>query len=118
MGIRRYTQTTFTQGEVGSFIKGRAELGIYRAGLETCENMILLPQGGIDRRRGFKFISANLESSTASEVELDPVPAITGILFLHSLTAISIIFLCSLTDNVGDSPVVPPGTIPFVPFFT
>ena len=61
MGIRRYTQTTFTQGEVGSFIKGRAELGIYRAGLETCENMILLPQGGIDRRRGFKFISANLE---------------------------------------------------------
>ena len=38
MTIRRYTQTSFTQGEVGSFIKGRAELGIYRAGLETCEN--------------------------------------------------------------------------------
>ena len=38
MSIRRYTQTTFTQGEVGDFIKGRAELGIYRAGLEKCEN--------------------------------------------------------------------------------
>ena len=35
MSIRRYTQTTFTQGEVGDFIKGRAELGIYRAGFGT-----------------------------------------------------------------------------------
>ena len=32
----------------------------------------------------------------ASEVELEPVPAITGIFPLHSFTAISIIFLCSL----------------------
>ncbi|WP_440913515.1 hypothetical protein [Candidatus Pelagibacter sp.] len=73
MGIRRYTQTTFTQGEVGSFIKGRAELGIYRAGLETCENMILLPQGGVDRRRGFEFISANLDTSTLSDGSTDVV---------------------------------------------
>ena len=61
--------------------------------------------------------SANIESSTASEVEFDPVPAITGIFPPHSLTAISIIFLCSSWDKVGDSPVVPPGTTPFVPFF-
>lgn len=67
MTIRRYTQTSFTQGEVGSFIKGRAELGIYRAGLETCENFLLLPQGGLDRRRGFKFISSNLDSSTLAD---------------------------------------------------
>jgi hypothetical protein len=31
-------------------------------------------------------LSANLESSTASDVELEPVPATTGILFLHSFT--------------------------------
>ena len=67
MTISRYTQTSFTQGEVGSFIKGRAELGIYRAGLETCENFLLLPQGGLDRRRGFKFISSNLDSSTLAD---------------------------------------------------
>ena len=73
MGIRRYTQTTFTQGEVGSFIKGRAELGIYRAGLETCENLILLPQGGIDRRRGFEFVSANLDTSTLADGSTDVV---------------------------------------------
>ena len=67
MSIRRYTQTTFTQGEVGDFIKGRAELGIYRAGLEKCENFLILPQGGIDRRRGFQFISSNLDSSTLAD---------------------------------------------------
>ena len=61
--------------------------------------------------------SANFDNSTASSVELEPVPAITGTLLLHSLTSISIIFLCSLWDKVGDSPVVPPGTTPLVPFF-
>ena len=67
MGISRYTQTTFTQGEVGDFIRGRAELGIYRAGLATCENFLILPQGGIDRRRGFQFISSNLDTSTLAD---------------------------------------------------
>ena len=60
--------------------------------------------------------SACFESSIASEVELEPVPAITGILPLHSLIAISITFLCSIWDKVGDSPVVPAGTTPLVPF--
>ena len=38
----------------------------------------------------------DLVKDIASSVELDPVPAITGIFPLHSFTAISIIFLCSL----------------------
>ena len=61
--------------------------------------------------------SAYLDRSIASSVEFEPVPAIIGILPLHSSTAIWIIFLCSLWDKVGDSPVVPPGTTPLVPFF-
>ena len=75
MTLRKYTQTSFTQGEVGSFIKGRAELGIYRAGLEKCENFLILPQGGIDRRRGFQFISSNLDSSTLADGSTDIVTA-------------------------------------------
>ena len=68
MAIRRYTQTTFTQGE-RKFIKGRAELGML--GLETCENMILLPQGGIDRRRGSNLYL--LDSSTLADGSTDVV---------------------------------------------
>ena len=41
--------------------------------LETCENMLLLPQGGLDRRRGFQFISANLDSSTLADGSTDVV---------------------------------------------
>ena len=46
----------------------------------------------------------------ASSVELDPVPAITGILPFDSLTHNSITLSCSLWFKVGDSPVVPAGT--------
>ena len=48
----------------------------------------------------------------ASFVELDPVPAITLPFPAVVSTAISIIRLCSSFDRVGDSPVVPQGTMP------
>ena len=37
---------------------------------------------------GLSAFSANLNSSTASSVELEPVPATTGIFELHSFTEI------------------------------
>ena len=55
-------------------------------------------------------------SDIASVVEFDPVPAITGIFPLASCMHSSITFSCSLCERVGDSPVVPAGTSPFVPF--
>src|SRR5918997_3903984 len=59
--------------------------------------------------------SAWRESSTASAVEFDPAPAITGARPLawsmhHSTTK-----LCSWWLRVGLSPVVPTGTSPLVP---
>jgi hypothetical protein len=81
MSLRRYTQTSFTQGEIGSYVKGRAELPIYRTGLDICENFLLLPQGGIDRRRGFQFISSNLDSSTLAD---GSTAVVTGSFHLQS----------------------------------
>ena len=52
----------------------------------------------------------------ASSVEFEPVPANTGNFPLLSLTQSSIILSCSKWLKVGDSPVVPAGTKPFVPF--
>src|SRR3990172_12271331 len=52
----------------------------------------------------------------ASSVLFEPVPAITGILFFTVLTVTSITYSCSSCERVGDSPVVPQGTIPCVPF--
>ena len=62
--------------------------------------------------------SAYFVNDMASSVELDPVPAVTGIFPLVSLTHNSITLLCSSWFKVGDSPVVPAGTRPAAPFLT
>ena len=67
MATRKFTQNNFTQGQVGPYLLGRGDTPIYKAGLEICENMICLPQGGIQKRKGFKFISANPDSSTTPD---------------------------------------------------
>ena len=51
----------------------------------------------------------------ASSVELEPAPAITGTRPLASSTQISITRSCSSWLRVGDLPVVPQGTSPWVP---
>ena len=67
MATRKFTQNNFTQGQVGPFIQGRGETPIYKAGLETCENFICLPQGGVSKRKGFQFISADPDNSTTPD---------------------------------------------------
>ena len=54
----------------------------------------------------------DMNGFTASKVLFEPVPAIIGTLLSAILIVSSIIFLCSLCDKVGDSPVVPQGTRP------
>src|SRR5580765_250061 len=54
-------------------------------------------------------------SDTASAVLLEPVPAITGTRRLTTSTVNSTTRWCSWCERVADSPVVPQGTIPFVP---
>ena len=60
---------------------------------------------------------AYLVKLIASSVELDPVPAITGTLLFAASIHKSIILSCSSWFKVGDSPVVPEGTSPWVPWF-
>lgn len=67
MATRKFTQNNFTQGQVGPYLAGRGETPIYKAGLETCENWLCLPQGGITKRKGFKFISAHPDDSNAPD---------------------------------------------------
>ena len=64
MTIRKYSQTNFTQGQVGPNIFGRNDTPIYRAGLAELSNFLILPQGGLQKRRGFQFIAADPDNST------------------------------------------------------
>src|SRR3990172_2661403 len=60
--------------------------------------------------------SADFVSIMVSSVEFEPVPAMTGTLLLAISMGSSITLLCSSYERVADSPVVPQGTRPEVPF--
>ena len=52
-------------------MEARADTNIYKAGLRTCENFFILPQGGLKRRPGFKFIDDHPETTGAGDNGFD-----------------------------------------------
>lgn len=49
-------QTNFSVGELDPLLRARTDIQQYQNGLETAENVIVQPQGGVRRRPGTKFI--------------------------------------------------------------
>ena len=50
-------QTNFSSGELDPLLRGRIDLEQYYNGLATATNVFVLPQGGVKRRDGLKFLS-------------------------------------------------------------
>lgn len=50
------SQTNFSSGEVSPLLRGRIDTTKYANGAETVENFFVLPQGGLRRRPGTKFV--------------------------------------------------------------
>jgi len=50
-------QTNFTSGELDPKLRARIDLRQYYNGLETAQNIVVQPQGGIQRRDGTRFIA-------------------------------------------------------------
>ena len=69
----------------------------------------------ITRAASAPALFACLVSIMVSLVELEPVPAITGIPPSTVFMVISTTFICSSWLRVADSPVVPHGTMQWVP---
>lgn len=51
-------QTNFTAGEIDPLLRSRVDIKSYENGLETAQNVLCQPQGGITRRNGLRFINA------------------------------------------------------------
>lgn len=49
-------QNSFVSGELSPIVKGRTDLDQYYQGMETAENVVTVPQGGVKRRPGLKFV--------------------------------------------------------------
>jgi hypothetical protein len=90
MATRKFTQNNFTQGQVGPYLAGRGDTPIYKSGLETCENFLCLPQGGLTKRKGFQFVSANPDTSTPSPADSAQPMVTTG--FYHKSRMFPFVF--------------------------
>lgn len=67
MATRKINQVSFNTGQLGPFMDGRVDSQLYKTGLEECSNMLLLPQGGMQKRKGFEFISAHPDNDTTPD---------------------------------------------------
>lgn len=59
-------RTNFTAGELSNLINARTNFSRFFNGSATVENFIVLPQGPLFRRKGFKFVGEVKDSSTNS----------------------------------------------------
>jgi hypothetical protein len=59
-------QTNFTAGEIDPLLRSRVDIKSYENGLETAQNIVCQPQGGITRRHGLRYITALPNSGTES----------------------------------------------------
>lgn len=55
-------QQRFTQGEFSPEMLGRSDIDQYYSGAETLNNVIVIPQGGVKRRGGGRYISGLIQS--------------------------------------------------------
>ena len=51
-----FSQNSFVSGELSPLLKGRIDLDQYYQGLETAENVLIVPQGGLKRRAGTQHV--------------------------------------------------------------
>ncbi|KKM71361.1 hypothetical protein LCGC14_1431350, partial [marine sediment metagenome] len=61
--------TSFTTGEISPRLTSRIDFAKYINGCETLENYTILPQGGVTRRPGLRFVEEVKDSSKAVRVE-------------------------------------------------
>ena len=62
-------QNSFTSGELDPKLLSRTDIKQYESGLTTALNVVVLPQGGIKRRPGLKYIT-ELDSAASDGVRL------------------------------------------------
>ncbi len=56
MAKSKFLQSSFVSGELSPLLKGRVDLDQYYQGMETAENVLIVPQGGLKRRAGTQHV--------------------------------------------------------------
>jgi hypothetical protein len=56
MAKTRFIQSSFVSGELSPLLKGRIDINQYYQAVETADNVVIVPQGGMRRRPGTSFV--------------------------------------------------------------
>jgi len=78
-------QNSFTSGELDPKLLSRTDIKQYESGLTTALNVVVLPQGGVKRRPGLKFIT-ELGGSPENGIRLVPFEFSTSDAYLLAFT--------------------------------
>ena len=78
-------QNSFTSGELDPKLLVRSDIKQYESGLTTALNVVVLPQGGVKRRPGLKFIT-ELGGSPEDGIRLVPFEFSTSDAYLLAFT--------------------------------
>lgn len=62
MAKTRFIQSSFVSGELSPLLKGRTDINQYYQAVETADNVVIVPQGGMKRRPGTEYIGAVVEN--------------------------------------------------------
>ena len=62
MAKTRFIQSSFVSGELSPLLKGRIDINQYYQAVETADNVVIVPQGGMKRRPGTEYIGTVVES--------------------------------------------------------
>ena len=57
MARSNHTLTNFLTGELSPFLAGRVDTERYQSAVKECENFIVKPYGGVQRRPGTQFVA-------------------------------------------------------------
>lgn len=70
MAVAIHKQANFTKGTIDPRLLARTDVDIFEKGARTLENVVLLPQGGAQRRFGTEFIADLIIGSSAAQFRL------------------------------------------------
>jgi hypothetical protein len=68
--VFRTNQTSFAAGELGENMWARVDLPVYQRASAEIENFVILPHGGLERRRGLELIAEITDPVSADGVKL------------------------------------------------
>lgn len=66
MAKSRFIQNSFSSGILSPLLRGRLDINQYYQGLSTCDNFVLIPQGGVKRRPGTAYTDKGLNKLSRS----------------------------------------------------